>query len=241
MRYATIVDGVLVPGELIDPPAAYDPVTALGSKLKAYWYPTGATHSPSLITRFSRGRILSPATPCRRRSHAASLHLDRTGWGPAISFDSTQYLTCTDAGLLAALPDGAEPSEIWVVVSQDALPANTTERYAVAYGGASLTTGRAVSRVVTSGTNRARSRTGTGGAATSVNDTAVISRVVHVIRQEIGATSTSLEVDGATPTSAAAVPATTNSRLRAGSISASGPSNHWKPNDRAHTCDRAAV
>lgn len=218
-----------------DPEAqGYDPVTALGAKLIAYW---DANRGDTLTVVSSDGDdnavtawadIVAgySAIPADVASRPAYLPTGLSG-APCLNFDTTQYLTCTDAGLLAALPDGAEPSEMWVVLSQDALPADTTERYAVAYGGSSITTGRGISRIVTTGVNRTRSRTGTGAAATNISDTAVDFSGVHVIRQIVGATSSSLEIDGGTASSAAAVPSTTNSRLRIGSISASGVSNNW--------------
>jgi hypothetical protein len=129
---------------------------------------------------------------------------------------------------LAALPSGASPCEIWALVSQDALVADTTERYACGWSGTSVVTGRAISRTVTGGTNRARGRTGIGGSATSVNDTAVDFSGIHVIRQIVGATTSSLSIDGGAPTTAAAVPATQNQRFRVGAISAAAASNYWQ-------------
>lgn len=146
---------------------------------------------------------------------------------PCLTFSNAQYMTTTDANLMAALPSGANPCEIWIVCSQEADPADTTERYAVGYAGSSVVTGRAISRVVTTGVNNARGRTGIGASATSVTDTGDFTGI-HVIRHIVGATTSSISVDSNTAVSAAAVPATTNTRLRVGSIPAAGASNNWQ-------------
>lgn len=148
---------------------------------------------------------------------------------PCIQFDGTQqYLTCLDAAFLALLPSAAVPSELWVVCSQDALAADTTERYVAGWGPASVTNGRAISRFVNTGVNRARGRIGINGSAVSVNDAAIDFSGVHVIRHIVGATQSSLSVDGGVLTTAAAVPVTTNQRFRVGAIPAAAASNWWQ-------------
>lgn len=214
----------------------YNAVAVIGSDLLEMWdasrgetitATTDATYT-NAVSSWSGlvlGSNLVQSTPNLKPTYSPT----GLAGSPCINHDGTQqYLTCTDAALLAALPSGATPGEIWVLLSQDALAADTTERYACGWSGTSVVTGRAISRTVTSGTNRARGRTGIGASATSVNDAAVDFSGIHVIRHIVGATTSSLSVDGGVPTTAAAVPATTNQRFRVGAISAAAASNYWQ-------------
>jgi hypothetical protein len=214
----------------------YDPVTALGSDLIEMWDAARgdkiATLTDSTYTNAVsswKGLVLNSdlamSTPLLKPWYSPA----GLAGGPCLTFDGVQqYLTCTDAALLAALPDGAEAGEMWILLSQDTLVADTTERYACGWAGSSVVAGRAISRVVTGGVNRARGRTGIGASAASADDTAVDFSGVHVIRQIVGATQSSLSVDGGTLNSVAAVPATTNTRFRVGAIPAAGATNHLK-------------
>jgi hypothetical protein len=201
----------------------------LGSDLIAYW----DVNRPDLITGLTvsswkdivAGYDAVQATATAQPTYS----VNSFNGAPGISFDGvSQQLTCTDAGFLAALPSGAAPHEIWALVQQDALSADTTERIAVAVGGSSLATGRSIGRVVPTATNRVRSRTGTGATSTNIDDTVVDFSTRHVIRLAVGATLTSLTIDGGTPETAAAVPATTNSRLRIGASSSSAVASLWQ-------------
>lgn len=146
---------------------------------------------------------------------------------PGISFDGIQqYMTCLEAGFLAALPS---VYEIWILCQQTAAPADNTERIAVAVGGASLTSGVAISRYVNTGVNRARGRTGTGAASVQSNDATVDFTGYHYARHQMGATTSSLTVDSGTPTTpASVVPGITNTRMRIGCSSSSGPTSYWQ-------------
>lgn len=214
---------------LLQVAGSYNPVTELGSDLIAYWDAnrgdliTSEANAISAWVDVVGGFSLAQGTADYKPLYSPT-SFNNT---PGITGDGVDdYLTCTDAGLLAALPTGANPSEIWVLFSQAALPADTTERFAVAYGGTSLITGRAISRIVTSGTNRTRSRTGNGAASTNISDTVVDLSGAHVVRQVVGATSTSLYIDGGSAVTASVVPSTTASRLRAFSSSASAPTGY---------------
>ncbi|MCK1367602.1 hypothetical protein [Bradyrhizobium sp. 62] len=209
--------------------AGYSPVAALGADLIAYW----DVNRPDLITglNVSSWRDIVAGYPAVQATGSAQpvYSISSFNGAPGIAFDgASQQLTCTDAAFLAALPSGAGPYEIWALIQQDALPADTTERIAVAVGGASLVTGRALSRIVTSATNRARSRTGNGAASTNIDDTAVDLSTRHVLRLAVGATSSALTVDGGTPSTASVVPSTTNTRLRLGASNATAAVNFWQ-------------
>lgn len=224
------------PGEGTPPTPNYDPIAALGSDLIEYWdasradtlgVTTDATYTNAVNswTGLILGSNMANSTPGLKPIY------EPTGMNgrPCIKFDgSAQYLTCTDSGLLAALPSGATASEMWMLLTQEALAADTTERYAGGWAGSSVITGRTISRIVTSSVNRARGRTGIGASATSANDTVVDFSDTHVVRVINGATVLGLEVDGGTKTTIAAVPSTTNTRFRAGAIPAAAASNYWQ-------------
>lgn len=220
----------------IEPDPNFDPIAYLGTDLYEAWDAnrldtietlTDATYTNAVAHWYGlvNGYDLAQSTPLLKPTYDS----DAFGGSPCIKFDGIQqYLTCTDAGLLAAIPDGAEAGELWVLCSQDALPADTTERYVAGWSGSSVVTGRAISRVVTTGVNRARGRTGIGASATSATGTVVDFSGIHVVRHIVGATTSSLEVDGNTKVDVAAVPATTNTRFRVGAISAAAASNWWQ-------------
>ena len=209
---------------------AVDIVAILDSDVIAYWDAARGDLISSIDNVITGWTDIIGGYELTRADIPTSPTYNPTGLAgtPSISFSNAQYLTTTDANLMAALPDGAEPCEIWALCSQDALPADTTTRHVASYGGSSLVTGRSISRTVNTGVNRTRTYTGIGASATNVNDTTVDLSGIHVLRGVFGATDTSLSIDGGTNGSAAAVPATTNSRLRIGSLNASGPSNHWQ-------------
>lgn len=147
---------------------------------------------------------------------------------PGVSFDGVDdELTSTDAALLAALPDGAEPGELWGVAQQNALVADSSPKILASYGGATSPTRRGLERVVATGVNRGRIVTGTGASAPTVVDTTVDLSSRHVMRGRWTATDNGVAVDNATEVTAAVVPATTVLRLRFGSISNTAPTNFW--------------
>lgn len=224
------------------PPAPnFDPVDYFGTDLIEYWdaqrNDTLTTLTDSTYTNvvsswlgLKLGSNLTMSTPGLKPTYLPE-GLDFGGGvkRPCLDFDGTaQYLTCTDSALLAALPATNVPSEMWMLLKQEALAADTGERYAGGWCGSSVITGRTISRIVTTGVNRARGRTGIGASATSVDGTAVDFSGIHVIRHIVGATQSSLSVDGGSLITASAVPSTTNTRFRAGAIPAAGASNYWK-------------
>lgn len=211
--------------------ANYDPITGLGSDLIEMWDAARADSltvtDPNLVSAWL-GLVLGSNLAQTTTNLKPVYQPEGFNGAPCLSFDGTQqYLTCTDAPLMAALPDGAETGELWVVVDQAALPADTGERYAAGWCGSSVVTGRAISRIVTTGVNRTRGRTGIGASSTNADGTTVDFSGRHVVRHIVGATQSSLSVDGGANVTVSAVPSTTNTRFRAGSIPAAGPGNYW--------------
>ncbi len=206
------------------------PVTILGSSLLAWWTADRAdlitlsgaqvtswkdvTHSYDAVQAVSGARPLYSATSFNG--------------APGLTYDGTDdELTCTNAALLAALPDGAEPSEMWGIAQQNALVADTGVRILISAGAATSTTRRGLERAVNTGINRLRLLTGTGGSSTTLIGTVSELGSRHVMRGRWSSTDHGVSVDDAAETAGAVVPATTLSRVRIGSVSNTTPANFW--------------
>lgn len=203
-------------------PPADTPITLLGASCIAWWTAdAGITLSGDTVTAWVDQVAGYPTTP------AGSPQFEATGFNgnPCIEFNGTDNcFESTDAGLLAALPDGAEPGEIWAIFQQDALVADTGERFVVGYG-ATTSNGRFLARAVTSGVNRGRARVGTGSPVLAAHLGVDLSSR-HVLRGIFEADETNISVDGnLNGTPVAAVPATSITRLRIGATAATTAAN----------------
>jgi len=146
---------------------------------------------------------------------------------PGFTHDGTDdQLTCTASGLLAQL-GGATSYEMWGVIDQTALVADTGARTFLSVGAAN-TTSRVAQRAVVSAANRARGVTGDGAGATTVNNTSVDFSGRHVVRVKFTATGTTVEIDGVTMAEAAVVPSTTATRVRIGAAANTSASLFWQ-------------
>lgn len=211
---------------------SYNPKKALGSDLIAWWDADGrywgafggmTDDGSGVISSWKdikAGYDATAATTARPTFSASSFN-----GGPGVTFDGTaNVMTSTTAGLLSALPAAANPSDIWVLCSQDALVADTTARYAASYGNGNLVS-RAIGRSVVTGVNRPRIQTGDGVASGVVSGAVVDLSSRHVLNLTVSATAQVGTVDGVTdPASSAIVPSTTASRFRIGSFAASAAS-----------------
>lgn len=177
----------------------------------------------SALVGLKSGYILSAATTARPTYSATSFN-----GAPGLTFDGTaNAMTCTTAGLLSAVPASSNPCELWALVSQTALPADTGARYCLSYG-AALNTGRVIGRAVATGVNRTRVGTGDGSAQQVRQELTVDLSTRHVIRATIGATESVVYVDGVASTALSVVPSTTASRVVLGASPVSTPGNFWK-------------
>lgn len=210
----------------------YSPVKALGSDLIAYWDAARPdTMTLSASNAVSSWRDIKAGYDATQGTGAAQPIWSPTSFNGyhGVAFDGTDdELTSTDAALLATLPVGSSPSELWVLVSQDALPADTTVRRGFGYGGSNEATARIIARSVSGGVNRARCTIGHDGTATSVTANAVDLSSRHVIRWSIGAAAQTLFVDGVSVGTAAVTPASQADRLRIGSLPSSSPGFYWQ-------------
>lgn len=144
---------------------------------------------------------------------------------PGVTFDgSDDELTYPGTGIF---PLTSAPGEIWALVDQTALVADTTQRSIVRYGSGN-TVARDVVRVVDTGVNRAKGIVGTTASAITTNAPAVDFSGKHVVRLEIGAAASSASADGVTSASVAGVPGTINTRTRLGANSATTASAFFK-------------
>lgn len=200
------------------PDSAITPITILGGALIAWWTADRAdlitlagaavTSWKDVIAGYDAVQAVSDARPAY-----STTSFNGT---PAVSSDGVDdELTCTDAALLAALPDGAEGCEIWDIVQQDSLAADATSRRITAYGGSGGTTVRRSGRQVATGVNRGAVGVGTGAGTGAKVDAVVDFSSRHVMRCVITPTGMNIALDGnSLVTETASVPATTVLRLR---------------------------
>lgn len=191
--------------------AAWAP-TLLGGALLGFW----DAERTDLLTKDGAGLVaawvdtVSAYTPTQATDAAKPIWSATAFNGrPGITFDGADD-TLALAPVPGTFPVGAALGEMWALGSQSALAADTTSRWAFAYGGSG--TERRLGRAVTTGVNRARAQ----ADATTATDTLVDLSGIHVLRGVFGATSTSVAADGQTATSAAVVPATGTTQIRIG-------------------------
>lgn len=129
-----------------------------------------------------------------------------------------------DILLLASVPfpTGANPCEMWALVNQAALVADTGTRTLATYGGVTGGTRRSLNRIVSSGVNRARVEVGNGTSGITAVDTTVDFSGIHVLRGQATGADAIMQVDGGATTSSASIPGTTTTQftLGAGNLAA---------------------
>lgn len=129
------------------------------------------------------------------------------GWNgfPSLTGDGTaQSLTMSSPSALT----GTNTGEIWILCQQNALAADTTERFVFSTGVGTQNNDLRVGRVVSTGVNRSRFRLGTGAAVVSMQGTAVDFSSRHLLRCVKDSTSASLTTDTAT-----AIPGTVTANI----------------------------
>lgn len=134
---------------------------------------------------------------------------------PSVTFDGTDdYLDLAPA----PFPIAAVPSEIWALVSQDALAADATTRDIFGYGGG-VNSRRTLRRTINAGANTFTALSGSGGAAALAEVTTPAFTGIHVVRLVQTATDVTAYVDGGAGVTTAVVPNTSNTRVRMGARS----------------------
>lgn len=195
---------------------AGDILSVLGSSLIAWWDASYGVGASDWVDR-KAGLVLTA-------SGAPAWSATSFNGFPGIAFDGVDdYYTLASV----PFPTGANPSEIWIVCSQDALPADTTSRRLFGYGGNINPTARIFQRVVTGGVNRIRANVGDGAVGQAIDNTTVDFSSRHLLRLSVGATASSLYVDGGSAINLSVVPATGTTRTRAGASLADVAAAFW--------------
>lgn len=140
----------------------------------------------------------------------------------AASFNSRPGLTFDGVANMLSMasvpfPTGASPCEIWVLVDQTALPADTGDRCIFAYGGGGSSSARRAFRVVRTGVNRAEGDIGNGTTAVGATNTSVDFSGRNVARYQVGATTSQTDVNGTVGSGATVTPATGTTTTAIGS------------------------
>lgn len=170
--------------------------TPLAVSSLAAWWDAEATSSVALSatkatawTDIKGGLVLEQATDASRPTYGATSFNGR----PGLTFDGTDDQMTYGAAVLS----GAAVGEMWALVDQAALVADTTARMAFATG-SSTSNKRELARVVASGANRARAATFDGTTTPTAQDTTVDFSGLHVIRAIFAPTLLTIDIDGTT-------------------------------------------
>lgn len=198
---------------------SYNPLAALGSDLLAWWDADssywGANGSITIATGVSSWKDNVAGYNATQATGSAQPAFSATGFNgaPGVTFDGVDdFLNSTDAALLAALPAGANGSELWVLVDDG----GSGTRVFTCYGNGS-TTIRAIG-ASGSAPRRPFVAIGDGAAQQNLTSTTNVALGRHIQRLEVGATSSNMYMDNVLdPISPlAVVPASTSSKFRIG-------------------------
>ena len=141
---------------------------------------------------------------------------------PGVTSDGIDdCLTCTDAALLATLPAGAVAGQMWSLIqNNDQISASFLDHLSI--GGGSANDIRSLGRT---SVNTCRFVVGTGAGNTQ--DSGVTFSGYKVLMGDTTGTNIMLNVDGASQSGGAAVPATVVNRVRLFARGVTTPSNFW--------------
>lgn len=203
---------------------AADTPLLLGSSLLAWWDAShGVTLNGSTVSAWAdrkNGHTVEQATAAARPAFSAS----GFNGAPGLTFDGSD-----DELTLASqpFPSGANPVELWAVVQQDALVADTSNRNVIAYGGLVNTDLRTLRRRVDGGANQLAGGIGNGATIVIAPETTVDFSGRHVVRVSVGAAASQASIDGIAGAETAVVPATGTTRVRIGANTADTAAGFW--------------
>jgi hypothetical protein len=149
-----------------------------------------------------------------------------TSWNgtPGIYFDGVDdELTYTGM----PFPTGSTACSIFALVDQQALPADTSARYAFGYGGDTNLVQRRIGRNVVSAENRLLGVSGNGTNGINSNTIGDLSGR-HAIRSVHGSATIIVQLDGIGVASVNVVPATGASRARIGAVPNATAAAFWQ-------------
>jgi len=211
-------------GRLMNPggKATWTP-TQLGASLLAWWSADRVdlmTLSGSQVTTWRD--IVAGYAPTQSVAGSKPLYSATSFNGsPGVTFDGIDdYLELASQ----PFPSGAVPSELWALIDQTALPADTGSRNIIAYGGTGNATTRMLYRFVNAGANQVAALTGDGVSFITTTLAGNNFSGRHVARSVISATATTVSLDGTAMAPAAVVPGTGTTRVRLGASVNASPS-----------------
>lgn len=194
------------PGRLMGSPAVAKGWSALDHVLAWWDSSVGITKTGNAVTGWRDRK--SDIEVLRAGADTSPTHQDTSFNGaPGVLFDGVAN-RLSIAALPGIIPIGANPVWAYFVVQQDSLPADAATRHMLSYGGSGAAVARYFRRVVTGGSNRAQATVGSGGASTSVSYVSGLFEGRQLAIMKVGATATSVSLNGAAPASSAVVPAT---------------------------------
>lgn len=202
--------------------------TLLGASLIAWWdleQASSVTITSGAVQTWTDvigGLAPTQGTAANRPAYNATGFNNR----PVATFDGTNdVLVVSSTG---GMPSGTSTGEMWALIDQTALVADTTARMPFAYGASTTGNGRQLQRIVETGTNHFRASGGNGTANINAGSPAVDLSGRHVIRSIIGATTITGEVDGVAGTSTALTVNTLTTRTTIGANAAAAGSSFFQ-------------
>lgn len=144
---------------------------------------------------------------------------------PGVTFDgSDDELTYAGVGVF---PVGTTGCEIWTLLDQTALAADSTVRAVFSYGGNTAASRRTMQRAVSTGANVAQARIGNGSSSVTPSGTGDYSGR-HVVRAVSSLTDVRVDVDGVVGSTSAVVPSIGSTRTRIGALNSDTASGFLK-------------
>ncbi|WP_297105090.1 hypothetical protein [uncultured Devosia sp.] len=201
---------------------------ALGDKLLEWWT-ADLLSSLTIVGGYvsawrgmKNGYELTQASSPSRPAYSA------TGFGgrPCLTADGIDDFLSAESTF--NLPIGNDAVDFFGIIQQDALPADTTARHLMGYGGALSTDRRLVLRLVDTGVNRARVAVGTGSGTGGVTGTTVDFSSRHLVRGLMGNSNVRMDVDGQVSGTSGPIATTASVRTRFFSSTGDSPANFWK-------------
>lgn len=204
-------------------PASWTPFN-LGSALLAWWDSSqGVAVTGSNVTSWTDRKGAYAAVQAVEGSQPLWSATSFNG-APGVTFDgSDDELTLGSV----PFPTAANTSEMYAVCQQDALAADTSTRHVFSYGGTAGASRRALTRRVSSGTNRGASEIGDGASGIVTTNTSVDLSTRHLLGAIVTGTTTSQFVDSSSNTDTSTIPSTGTTRCRIGSNNSNTAGNFW--------------
>lgn len=210
-------------GKGVTPNPLWSPFS-LGPALVGYWDASAGTSFTLAGSNVAAWRDLVTGYSAAQATGGNQPAFSVTGLNgrPAVVFDGVDdYLE--GGAIPAGFPGGANAGEVWALASNAALPADTTIRNIVGYGGVNAGEARNISREVVGGVNRAR--VAISGSGT--NETTIDFSGAHVVRGIFTGAAMSVQIDGAAGTPLAGAQNTQTTRTRIGAAPSAAVGNYW--------------